>query len=43
METLNLSSSIFRFLSSIPHIEIKDSLFLNVILLLNVLTILKSF
>lgn len=33
IETLNFSSNISRFLSLIPHIEIKDSLSLNLTLL----------
>ena len=36
IETLNFSSNISRFLSLIPHIEIKDSLSLNLTLLSNI-------
>ena len=43
IETLNLSSNISRFLSFIPHIEIKDSLSLNLTLLSNIFLLIVFF
>ena len=42
IETLNFSSNISRFLSLIPHIEIKDSLSLNFILLSNIFLLIDK-